>query len=147
MRAAGGGAWSTVLTAGNEYELSVWAANASSASASILWDLGANAPIIQVINGPTPGFYQYYTVNQSELTGTPTPAFGSADYNSWSEATANTSQPVWKQYTYRFRIASAATASARSLVSAPRRIRASPGTAAGVASCAARRTAPRTTDS
>jgi hypothetical protein len=43
MRAAGGGAWSTVLTAGSEYELSVWAANASAANASVIWDLGTRS--------------------------------------------------------------------------------------------------------
>ena len=124
LRPAGGGAWSSVLQAGKEYELSVWAANASSGAASILWDLGANAHVFQIITGSTPGMYQYYTVPQGELSATAPgvdqccgftggtisyAAFGAADYNGWIEAIANNSQPVWRQFTYRFRIANAAT--------------------------------------
>ena len=124
LRPAGGGTWSSVLQAGKEYELSVWAANASSGAASILWDLGANAHVFQIITGSTPGIYQYYTVPQGELSATAPgvdqccgftggtisyAAFGAADYNGWTEATANHSQPVWRQFTYRFRIANAAT--------------------------------------
>jgi len=126
LRAAGGGAWSTVLQPGREYQVSIWAANASSAAASIVLDIGANAQIWQVINGSTPGLYQNYTVTQSEMNGTAPgeqqccgfsvtggsfPAFGSADYNNWSEATANSAQPMWRQFTWRFRIANGATAS------------------------------------
>jgi len=126
LRPAGGGGWSSVLQAGKEYELSVWAANASAGAASLLWDLGANAQIFQVITGTTPGVYQYYTVPQGEMSATAPgeqqccgfsggtvsyPIFGSADYNGWSEASGNAAQPVWRQFTYRFRIANGATAS------------------------------------
>ncbi|MBE2286008.1 MAG: putative Ig domain-containing protein, partial [Prosthecobacter sp.] len=123
---AGGGAWSTVLRAGKEYELSVWASSASTGAASILWDLGANAQIFQIITGVTPGIYQYYTVPQGEMSATAPgvsqccgytggtvsyPAFGASDYNGWTEGTANALQPVWRQFTYRFRVANAATQS------------------------------------
>jgi hypothetical protein len=126
LRAAGGGAWSTVLQPGKEYQVSIWAANASSAASSIVLDLGAGAQIYQVITGTTPGFYQYYTVTQAEMTGTAPgeqqccgysttggsfPSFGSADYNNWSEAAGNTTQPPWRQFTWRFRIANGALAS------------------------------------
>ena len=109
LRATGGAPWSTVLQAGREYELSVWAANASAATASILWDLGANAEIFQVITGPTPGTYQYYTVPQSEMTGTPSPSFTSAHYGGWNESAANTDEPTWHQYRWRFRVVPTAT--------------------------------------
>ncbi|MCX6853564.1 MAG: PA14 domain-containing protein, partial [Verrucomicrobia bacterium] len=126
LRAAGGGEWSSVLQAGREYQISIWAANASSAASSIVLDLGANTQIYQVISGSTPGLYQYYTVSQGEMTGTAPgeqqccgfsgsggsfSSFGSADYNNWSEATSNTTQPMWRQFTWRFRIANSVTAS------------------------------------
>ncbi|MES2736436.1 MAG: SdrD B-like domain-containing protein [Verrucomicrobiota bacterium] len=126
VRAAGGTGWGTVLQAGREYQLSVWAANASAADASIIWNLGANAPVFQVITGSTPGIYQQYTVSQAEMTasavgelqccgfpvtGTSLSKFTSADYNSWSEAVANGAQPQWRQFTWRFRVAAGATAS------------------------------------
>jgi hypothetical protein len=107
------GTWSTQLVAGGEYQLSVWAANASASSASILWSFAASSgQVIQVISGAAPGFYQSYSVPQSEMTGTPTPGFTSADYTAtkWSEATANDAQPTWRQFTYQFRINPAATA-------------------------------------
>ena len=123
---AGGGSWSSVLQAGKEYELSVWAADASSGAASILWNLGANAQIVQIISGAAPGLYQYYSVPQSEMNATAAgvsqccgysggtisyPGFGASDYNNWTEATANTTQPLWRQFTYHFRVANAATSS------------------------------------
>jgi hypothetical protein len=127
LRPAGGGAWSTVLLPGKEYELSVWASSASSGAASILWDLGANAQIFQIITGATPGIYQYYTVPQGEMSATAPgvqqccgysggtvsyPSFGAADYNGWTESASRIRlQPVWKQFTYRFRVANAATQS------------------------------------
>ncbi|MFY7947937.1 MAG: SdrD B-like domain-containing protein, partial [Gemmatimonas sp.] len=112
MRPASG-TWSTQLVAGGEYQLSVWAANASASSAGILWSFAASSgQVIQVISGAAPGFYQSYSVPQSEMTGTPTPGFTSADYTAtnWSEATANSAQPTWRQFTYQFRINPAATA-------------------------------------
>lgn len=126
LRAANGGNWSSVLAAGREYQISVWAANASEATAAINWELNANAPVFQVISGPTPGTYDQYTVPQSELTvsgpgeqqccGLPITAgfltaFGSDDYNGWNEAPANALQPVWRQFTWRFRVATGATSS------------------------------------
>ncbi|HCN78596.1 MAG TPA: hypothetical protein DIT13_15550, partial [Verrucomicrobiales bacterium] len=125
LRAAGGGDWSTVLQAGREYQLSVWAANASDATASLLWNVTANASIFQVITGPTPGLYQNYTVPQAEMTaslpgqqqccgnsftGTSMASFAPADYNGWSEAVENGAQPVWRQFTWRFRVTPTATA-------------------------------------
>lgn len=126
VRAAGGVGWGTVLVPGREYQLSVWAANASAADASILWNLGANAPIFQVITGSTPGIYSQYTVSQSEMTAsavgeqqccgfpitdTSLSKFTAADYNAWSEAVSNGAQPQWRQFTWRFRVAPGATAS------------------------------------
>ncbi|MCX6855840.1 MAG: putative Ig domain-containing protein, partial [Verrucomicrobia bacterium] len=109
LRAAGGGAWSSRLTAGKEYELSVWAANASAASANVIWDIAhVSGQVLQVISGPTPGSYQYYQVPQTEMTGTPSP-FASANYNSWTEATVNATQPNWSRYTWRFRVMPTAT--------------------------------------
>ncbi|MEQ1748675.1 MAG: putative Ig domain-containing protein, partial [Prosthecobacter sp.] len=126
LRAAGGGNWSSVLQTGREYQVSIWAANASTAAASIILDLGANAQIFQVITGSTPGLYQYYTVQQAEMSATAPgeqqccgfagastsfSAFGSADYNNWSEATGNTALPQWRQFTWRFRVAKNVTPS------------------------------------
>jgi hypothetical protein len=109
LRAAGGGAWSSRLTAGKEYELSVWAANASAASANVIWDIAhVSGQVLQVISGPTPGSYQYYQVPQTEMTGTPSP-FAAGNYNSWTEATGNATQPNWSRYTWRFRIMPTAT--------------------------------------
>ena len=123
---AGGGNWSSVLQAGKEYELSVWASSASSGAASILWNLGANAQIFQIITGATPGLYQYYTVPQGEMSATAPgvsqccgysggtvsySAFGASDYNNWTEATGNSTQPLWRQFTYHFRVANGATQS------------------------------------
>ncbi|MCW0218643.1 MAG: putative Ig domain-containing protein, partial [Prosthecobacter sp.] len=125
LRAAGGAGWSSVLQAGREYQISVWAANASAAAAAMQWNLGADASIFQVISGSTPGLFQNYTVSQGEMTatavgeqqccgfpvtGTSLPAFSAADYNNWSEAVSNGVQPAWRQFTWRFRIATAATA-------------------------------------
>ncbi|MBK8092606.1 MAG: putative Ig domain-containing protein [Verrucomicrobiaceae bacterium] len=110
MRATGGGAWSSVLQAGHEYELSAWAANASAATASVIWDLGAQAQVFQIITGGTPGVYQYFTVPQSAMDGTPRPAFTAGDYSGWSDASPTSSPaPVWRQFKYRFRIAATAT--------------------------------------
>jgi hypothetical protein len=109
LRPQGGGNWSSVLEAGKEYELSVWAANASPNVSSILWDLGANAEIFQILTGPTPGLYQYYSIPQSEMTGTPSPTFTAGDHGGWTEADSNTDQPTWRQYRVRFRMAAAAT--------------------------------------
>jgi hypothetical protein len=109
LRAAGGGNWSTRLVAGREYELSAWAANASAASASVIWDFAhISGQVLQVISGPTPGAYQYYQVQQTEMTGTPNP-FVAGNYNAWTEATANSPQPNWSRYTWRFRIMPGAT--------------------------------------
>jgi protocatechuate 3,4-dioxygenase beta subunit len=125
LRAAGGGNWSSALVAGREYQLSVWAANASSAPASISWDMAANAPVFQVISGPSQGTFSQYTVPQSEMIisglgeqqccGLPVTAgslssFGPSEYNNWSEAVNNGNQPEWRQLTWRFRIAPGATA-------------------------------------
>lgn len=124
LRAAGGGAWSSALVAGREYQLSVWAANASTAPASVTWDLAANAPVFQVISGPSTGTYTQYTVPQSEMiisgpgeqqccdlpvTAGSLNSFGPSEYNNWSEATNNGTQPEWRQLTWRFRIAAGAT--------------------------------------
>ncbi|TDU70794.1 putative Ig domain-containing protein [Prosthecobacter fusiformis] len=126
LRASGGGGWSTALQAGREYQLSVWAANASSAPASLIWDLGANAAVFQVISGTAQGTYSQYTVPQSEMvisaegeqqccdlpiTAGSLNSFGSSDYNGWSEAVNNGQQPGWRQMTWRFRIAAGATPS------------------------------------
>ena len=123
LRAAGGGNWSSVLQPGREYQVSIWAANASTATSSIILDLGANAQIFQVISGSTPGLYQYYSVPQGEMTSSPPGSqqccgfsggssfatFGSADYNGWSESLAVVAQPMWRQFTWRFRVASTAS--------------------------------------
>ncbi|MEN3943514.1 putative Ig domain-containing protein [Prosthecobacter sp. SYSU 5D2] len=125
LRAAGGGAWSSALVAGREYQLSVWAANASTAPASVSWDMGANAPVFQVISGPSQGTFSQYTVPQSEMiisgpgeqqccdlpvTSGSLNSFGPSEYNNWSEAVNNGVQPEWRQLTWRFRIAPGATA-------------------------------------
>jgi hypothetical protein len=126
LRAAGGGNWGSVLLPGREYQVSIWAANASSAAASIVLDLGANTQIFQVITGSSPGLYQYYSVTQAEMnatapgeqqccgfggSGVSFPSFGAGDYNGWTEAAANTQVPLWRQFTWRFRVANGASAS------------------------------------
>ncbi|MDB6076197.1 MAG: putative Ig protein, partial [Verrucomicrobiaceae bacterium] len=110
MRAFNGGNWSSMLAAGSECEVAVYADTASSASSSFLLDMGAGASIIQVISGPAPAFYQNYIAPQSEFTGS-TGTFSAGDYNGWSEATGNTIKPGWRKFTWRFRISSTATAS------------------------------------
>jgi hypothetical protein len=109
MRASGGGAWSSALIAGNEYEVSIWADNASAASASLALKINATASIFQVLSGGAPGFYSSYTVPQSEFVGSPS-SFTAGDYNGWSEALANTTLPNWRKFSWRFRVAASATA-------------------------------------
>ena len=110
LRAVSSGVWSSVLLPGSEYEFAVFADVASSASASLLLDLQASAPIFQILTGSTPGFFSNYQIDQSEFTGSPS-TFAASDYNGWTEATANTSRPNWRKFTVRFRIAASATTS------------------------------------
>ncbi|HYF35769.1 MAG TPA: putative Ig domain-containing protein, partial [Prosthecobacter sp.] len=119
IRAAGGANWSAALVPGHEYQLSVWAATASGASSGLTWDLAANSQIFQVLTGATPGLYDHYTVPQGEMVatepgeqqccgsgavGSSLSTFGSADFNNWSESTSNGEQPLWRQFTWRFRV-------------------------------------------
>ncbi|MCB1210094.1 MAG: hypothetical protein KDK97_12235, partial [Verrucomicrobiales bacterium] len=109
LRAAGGGNWSSVLQAGKEYEVSVWADTASTTPASLNFDLGANAQIVQALGGLTPGRYQFYTATQGEMDGIPEQSFQPIDFNGWNESSASSAVPDWHQYRWRFRIMPNAT--------------------------------------
>jgi hypothetical protein len=108
-KASGGGAWSTVLQAGRAYQMAVWADTASAAPASFMVDLSAGAKIIEIVNGPAPGTYQYYSAYMNRFTG-PKTSFSPMDYNGWTEATSSSTKPNWRKFVMNFRIAATATA-------------------------------------
>lgn len=58
--------------------------------------MSATAPGVQQCCGYSGGTVSY-------------PAFGAADYNGWTESWTQVNSPAWRQFTYRFRIANAAT--------------------------------------
>ncbi|MDB6076146.1 MAG: hypothetical protein JWO89_3786, partial [Verrucomicrobiaceae bacterium] len=106
LRAFGGGTWSSVLQPGRTYEMAVYADNASAAAASFQVNFEAGANIFNI--GGTN--YQYFLAGQSRWTGSPTPNFAAADYNGWTEASANATKPNWRKFTFRFSISATATA-------------------------------------